>query len=78
MPLTPESDLDVELDSCCAEGRQAAMSRRHLLQLTGAGIAGSGLLTATTASQTRVAFARGQRRRAHMFLKLRVTRIQLL
>ncbi len=59
MTLTPESDLDVELDSCCAEGRQAAMSRRHLLQLTGAGIAGSGLLTATTASQARVAFAAG-------------------
>jgi uncharacterized protein (DUF1501 family) len=49
----------VDETGCCEEGRRAAVSRRHLLQLTGAGIAGSGLITATTASQARVAFAAG-------------------
>ena len=44
-------------DGCCEEGRRAALSRRHLLQLTGAGIGAGGLLTATTESQARVAFA---------------------
>jgi uncharacterized protein (DUF1501 family) len=44
-------------EACCDEGRKAELSRRHLLQLTGTGLAAGGLITATTAADARVAFA---------------------